>query len=97
MRSQLATCRINARRILSIKSFFSIVIPLYMTNKEYLKEMINSICAQTYGNWELCLADGSGKNSPLTDILEDYTKKDTRIRFCTLEENLGISGIQTQP
>ena len=74
------------------KIFFSIVIPLYMTNKEYLKEMINSICAQTYGNWELCLADGSGKNSPLTDILEDYTKKDTRIRFCTLEENLGISG-----
>lgn len=71
---------------------FSVVIPLYMTNKVFLKEMIDSICAQTYGNWELCLADGSGIDSPLTAVLEDYAKKDPRIKFCTLKENLGIAG-----
>ena len=27
--------------------------------KRFLKEMIGSIQAQTYGNWQLCLADGS--------------------------------------
>ncbi len=38
---------------------FSIVVPVYQTNPVYLREMIESVCAQTYRNWELCLADGS--------------------------------------
>lgn len=38
---------------------FSIVVPLYKTNPTYLREMIESVCAQTYPNWQLCLADGS--------------------------------------
>ena len=37
----------------------SIVIPLYNTPQEYLKEIVDSVIAQTYGNWQLCLADGS--------------------------------------
>ncbi len=71
---------------------FSIVIPMYMTNQRFLREMIDSVRNQTYSNWELCLADGSGKDSPLTSILEEYAKKDSRIHYRTLEENLGISG-----
>lgn len=43
---------------------FSIVVPLYRTNLTYLREMIESICAQTYGNWELCMADGSAESVP---------------------------------
>ena len=38
---------------------FSVVVPLYQTNPTYLREMIESLQAQTYGNWELCMADGS--------------------------------------
>lgn len=38
---------------------FSVVVPLYCTQPDYLREMIDSICAQTYTNWQLCLADGS--------------------------------------
>ena len=38
---------------------FSIVIPVYKTPEKYLKEMLDSILSQTYGNWELCIADGS--------------------------------------
>lgn len=70
---------------------FSIVIPLYMTRTKYLKEMIESIRNQTYSNWELCLADGSGANSPLKPILMDYANKDERIRYEILKENNGIS------
>ena len=36
---------------------FSIVIPLYNTRIRFLREMIDSIINQTYGRWELCLAD----------------------------------------
>lgn len=71
---------------------FSIVIPLYRTNKNFLREMIESVRNQTYTNWQLCLADGSGKESPLTEILKEYAKADKRIKYQTLSENLGISG-----
>ena len=37
----------------------SIVIPLYCTPTPYLKELIDSVRAQSYTNWQLCLADGS--------------------------------------
>lgn len=37
----------------------SIVVPLYCTKEQFLREMIESVQAQTYPNWQLCLADGS--------------------------------------
>ena len=38
---------------------FSIVVPLFNTPEKYLREMIESVVAQTYGNWELVLCDAS--------------------------------------
>lgn len=70
---------------------FSVVIPLYKTPEKYLREMVDSVLAQTYANWELCLADGGGAESALTSVLEQYANKDARIRFVTLAENLGIA------
>lgn len=37
----------------------SIVVPLYNTPEQFLREMIASVQTQSYGNWQLCLADGS--------------------------------------
>ncbi len=74
---------------------FSIVVPLYRTSKKYLTEMIQSVIDQTYGNWELCLADGSKnsseESSPLSTILKEYVNKDKRIKIVELEKNSGIS------
>jgi GT2 family glycosyltransferase len=70
---------------------FSIVIPLYRTKKSYLRELLESVQRQTYGNWELCLADGSGKDFLLEPLVSEYAKGDQRIRYRALEENLGIS------
>ena len=58
----------------------SIVVPLYKTPKKYLIEMIESVRKQSYENWELCLSDGSGENSPIEHILRKYEKKDNRIK-----------------
>lgn len=38
---------------------FSIVVPLFNTPEKYLREMIESVIDQTYGNWELVLCDAS--------------------------------------
>lgn len=70
---------------------FSIVIPLFNTRPKFLKEMIDSVRNQTYSNWELCLADGTGEKSPLIPILKEYAAKDSRIRYEVLKENKGIS------
>lgn len=68
----------------------SIVIPAYNTPAVFLKELLASIQAQTYSNWELCLADASTKTQ-VKRIVGKYAKKDSRIRYIRLEENRGIS------
>ena len=67
---------------------FSIVVPLFNTPENYLKEMIESVINQTYGNWELVLADASEKE---LDAVRDYVKTDPRIKYYHLDSNKGIS------
>lgn len=96
----------QGREHLPDEPLFSIVVPLYQTPPGYLRELVASVQAQTYKNWQLCLADGSesdgsavlpgqsavGRRTALTGILEEYAKSDERICFRTLPQNLGISG-----
>lgn len=68
----------------------SIVIPLYNTPLPYLGEVVDSICRQTYGNWELCLADGSEGNE-LAEYLKKNYGREKRLIYKKLEKNEGIS------
>lgn len=69
----------------------SIVVPLYKTPENYLREFVQSVQAQTYKNWELCFSDGSGKDSPIEGVLNELTHKDPRIRVVYTGEQLQIS------
>ncbi len=80
----------------------SILVPLYNTPEKFLRDMIESVLAQTYRNWQLCLADGSDAEHYETvhRIVEEY-QKDTkallpdgtcRIVYQKLEKNEGIAG-----
>ena len=72
---------------------FSIVVPLYNTTETFLREMIESVLAQTYADWELCMADGSdAQYADVQRICKEYVRRDKRIRYRKLEKNLGISG-----
>lgn len=72
---------------------FSVLVPLYNTPENFLKEMIESVIFQTYPDWELCLADGSDIDYKISEkICRNYEKKDKRIKYRRLEKNLGISG-----
>ena len=73
------------------KIVFSIVVPLYRTKPEYLREMVDSVKQQTYPEWELCLSDGSGKDSPLLQLLEELKAEDPRIRVVRHSQALQIS------
>ena len=61
---------------------FSILVPLYNTPERFLREMIESVTAQTYGKWELCLADGSDDAHDFVGrICQEYRQKDSRIKY----------------
>lgn len=76
---------------------FSILVPLYNTPKKFLTDMIDSVVAQTYGGWELCLADGSdAEHEYVGQICAEYVRKDSRIIYKKLEKNEGISGNTNQ-
>lgn len=66
----------------------AIIIPVYNSSK-FLRECIESAIAQTYENIEIILVnDGSTDDS--LEIIELYSKKDERIRYCSLK-NSGVS------
>ena len=72
---------------------FSILVPLYNTPERFLREMIESVMTQTYGKWELCLADGSDDAHDFVGrICQEYRQKDSRIKYQKLAKNEGISG-----
>lgn len=80
----------------------SIVVPLYKTPVQYLVALVESVKAQTYANWELCLSDGGGKSesdndaggavqTPLRAMLGHLQGTDSRIHVVTSDKPLGIS------
>ena len=74
------------------KIVISILVPLYNTPENFLKEMIESVTWQTCPYWELCLADGSDEeHSYVGEICQKYAA-DERIKYEKLAKNEGISG-----
>ncbi len=70
----------------------SIAVPAYKTPGVFLRQMIRSVQDQTYGNWELCIANGSPEDEEMKKILRECAREDSRIRYKNLKENLGIAG-----
>ena len=67
---------------------FSIIVPAYETEPEFLRMMILSCLRQTYRNLELIIADGSGSGA-VESVVGEF--KDKRIVYKRLEKNEGIS------
>lgn len=70
---------------------FSVLIPTYNTEEKYLRACINSVIDQSYGNWELCIADDCSPSSHVRAVLDEYALKDKRIKTVYRKENGHIS------
>lgn len=71
---------------------FSIVTPAYETSETYLREMISSVQAQSYLNWELVIVDASAGDSVERAVRRMiHETDDRRIRYSRLRENRGIA------
>ncbi len=71
----------------------SILVPLYNTPEKFLRDMIESVLAQTYKNWQLCLADGSDAEHVelVQRIVKEY-QKDPRARMGSTSGEVDASG-----
>ncbi|WP_034466572.1 glycosyltransferase family 2 protein [Butyrivibrio proteoclasticus] len=80
----------------------SILVPLYNTPEKFLRDMIGSVLDQTYGNWQLCLADGSDDQhvGTVSAIVKELSADQRALRadgsckisYQKLEKNEGIAG-----
>jgi len=73
------------------KPVFSILVPIYNTDPEYLLPMIESVRNQIYPYWQLCLVDDCSPKSYLKQILEHQAIQDERICVQLNDVNQGIS------
>jgi GT2 family glycosyltransferase len=68
----------------------SIITPVYNPEVAWIKAAVDSVLAQVYDNWELCLADASTK-AGVKECLREYSNKDPRIKVKFLDKNGGIA------
>ncbi len=69
----------------------SILVPVYNPEEFFLHDLIRSVLSQTYTHWELCLTDDAADQSLVREVLEKYTRQDTRIRSFSADTNEGIA------
>ena len=69
----------------------SIITPVWNTDGPFLCAAIDSILAQAYDKWEICLADGGSTKPHVKRILQNYAHKDKRIKVKYLDKNEGIA------
>lgn len=68
----------------------SIVVPCYNSNETYLKEMVDSVLAQSYPKWELLLMDASADVKIVKKVAAQA--EDARVKYFALPSNKGIVG-----
>jgi len=76
---------------LNVRPKFSILMPVYNAPQDFLHQAIESVMGQFYQDWELCVVDDASPDKAVQAILEDYGRKDARIRPMYRDENGGIA------
>ena len=69
----------------------SVVVPVYRTPLPFLREMVNSVRRQSYGNWQLCLSNSGARGGALEEYLKKLAAQDDRIVVAEETGQLGIS------
>lgn len=81
---------------LESRPLISLAMPTYKSDLGYLRKAIDSVLAQHYTEWELCIVDDGSGQPELVEAIQRYADADTRIKFHPAEENRGISGASNE-
>lgn len=74
---------------LAYQPLISILVPVFQVKPQFLRDMIESVLAQTYSHWQLCLVDDASKRhqQDIIALLKQYSSQDQRIIYSTREQN----------
>lgn len=76
---------------LAFQPLISVVMPAYESNENTFRQAIESVLAQLYKNWELCVADDASPSPHVTEILREFAAKDGRVKWMRRDSNGHIS------
>ncbi|MBQ3413463.1 glycosyltransferase family 2 protein [Candidatus Saccharibacteria bacterium] len=75
---------------LKYEPLISVLMPVYNVKEKYLRACIESILAQSYRNFEICIVDDASTKREVKRVLEEYST-DKRVRIKYREKNGHIS------
>lgn len=87
----LNQCQLKCKKF-NYKPLISIIIPTHNTPTNFLHECIQSVLSQVYQNIELCIADDCSSNESVREIIQEYSKKDSRLKYKFLDTHNHIVG-----
>ncbi|HEX7363360.1 MAG TPA: glycosyltransferase family 2 protein [Bryobacteraceae bacterium] len=76
---------------LKYRPLISVIVPAFNTNPADLTAAIESVRAQSYPNWELCIADDGSSNPETRGVIEKFAAEDNRIKTVFRRQSGGIS------
>jgi O-antigen biosynthesis protein len=73
------------------RPLISVLLPVYRTPETWLRRCIDSVLAQVYENWQLCIVDDASPDPRVMEVLREYAATDPRIEVCRRATNGHIS------
>ncbi|EWY37715.1 hypothetical protein N825_16820 [Skermanella stibiiresistens SB22] len=73
------------------RPLISVLMPVHDPDPASLRSAIESVRAQLYPDWELCVADDASTNPEIASILAEFAELDPRVKITTLPVNGNIS------
>jgi GT2 family glycosyltransferase len=72
------------------RPLISIIMPVFRLDERWLAEALDSVRAQSYENWQLCMAANGSQPERLMRVIKETADAEPRIRFTTLPQPQGI-------
>ena len=76
---------------MALKPLVSVIMPVYNTPGDYLREAIQAVTSQVYPNWQLYIANDASTSQATLDVLKEFEKSDPRILVHHCAKNGGIA------
>jgi glycosyltransferase involved in cell wall biosynthesis len=73
------------------RPLFSVIVPVFNPPVDLFRKALDSVVAQLYPHWELCIADDCSTDPEVRKTLEEFAARDQRIRTVLREKNGHIS------
>ncbi|MGI8960412.1 MAG: glycosyltransferase [Bryobacteraceae bacterium] len=76
---------------IAYRPLISIIMPVFNTKPDELSAAINSVLAQSYSHWELCIADDGSTRPEVKTILSEFAVQCEKIKIVYLAKQGGIA------